>query len=482
MIEGPALARRRYDLPVCAHLSPELILDARAVLGEGPAWDEARPSPADEAGPAAPSSAGRPAAGDLRPLVCENHCPTLGPMTSHRLDIVVVGGGIVGLATALRLLEARPALHLAVLEKEPELAMHQTGRNSGVVHSPNTYAPGSRKARLCGEGLAATYAFARARGIPFERCGELIVATEEDELPGLAAVRERATANGVEGIRELGPGELREVEPHVRGLRALHVPSTGIIDWRQFALALGDEVRAGGGEIRTGTEVRAIRRLPGGLAVETTAGTVETRDLVTCAGLHSDRLAAMTGHAGGVRIVPFRGDYAVLRPGARRLCRALVYPVPDPRFPFLGVHLTRRIDGDVWAGPNAVLALAREGYRRRDVDLRDLAATVTDRGFLRLAARHWRMGAVEQVRDLSRRLFLRAIQRYVPEVSLDDIAWGPSGIRAQALRADGTLIDDFDVAGGEHVLHVRNAPSPAATAALAIGRELATTAIEQFGY
>jgi L-2-hydroxyglutarate oxidase LhgO len=271
-----------------------------------------------------------------------------------------------------------------------------------------------------------------------------------------------------------------EVEPEVRGLRALHVPGTGIIDWGRFALALGEAVIARGGEIRTRTEVNAIRRTSDGLVLETTAGAIATRDLITCAGLHADRLAAMTGHAAGIRIVPFRGDYAIVRPEASGLCRALIYPVPDPRFPFLGVHLTRRIDGAVWAGPNAVLAYAREGYRRRDVDLRELAAILGDRGFLRLAGRYWRAGGAEMVRDLSLRLFLRALQRFTPGITLADLAWGPSGIRAQALRRNGALVEDFAIARGPHVLHVQNAPSPAATASLAIGRELAATAVGQF--
>jgi L-2-hydroxyglutarate oxidase len=395
------------------------------------------------------------------------------------VDLVVVGGGIVGLATAYRLLEARPGLRLLVLEKEAALATHQTGRNSGVIHSPNTYAPGSLKARLCAEGMRDALAFADEHAIPYERCGELIVATEEAELPRLAAIAERARANGVTP-REMGPEEMREVEPEVRGLRALHVPSTGIIDWGRFALVLADAVRARGGEIRTRTEVTAIRRTPDALVLETTAGAIATRDLVTCAGLHADRLAAMTGHAGGIRIVPFRGDYAILRPEARGFCRTLIYPVPDPRFPFLGVHLTRRIDGAVWAGPNAVLAFAREGYRRRDLDARELAGILGDRGFLRLAARYWRAGGAEMVRDLSLRLFLRALQKYTPGVVLADLAWGPSGIRAQALRRNGSLVEDFAIARGPHVLHVQNAPSPAATASLAIGRELAATAVGQF--
>jgi L-2-hydroxyglutarate oxidase LhgO len=399
---------------------------------------------------------------------------------TDRADLVVVGGGIVGLATAYRLLEARPALRLVLLEKEGRLAVHQTGRNSGVIHSPNTYTPGSVKARLCADGMRDALAFADEHGIPYETCGELIVATEEAELPRLAAIAERARANGV-ALRELGPEAMREVEPEVRGRRALHVPGTGIIDWGRFALALGDEVRARGGEIRTAVEVTAIRRTSDGFVVETTADALATRDLVTCAGLHADRLAAMTGDGGDLRIVPFRGDYAVLRPSARRFCRTLIYPVPDPRFPFLGVHLTRRIDGAVWAGPNAVLAYAREGYRRRDVDARELAGILGDRGFLRLAGRYWRAGGAELVRDLSLRLFLRALRRFTPGLVLADLAWGPSGIRAQAVRRDGILVEDFAIARGPHVLHVQNAPSPAATASLAIGRELAATTVGQFG-
>ncbi|HEX9044554.1 MAG TPA: L-2-hydroxyglutarate oxidase [Candidatus Limnocylindrales bacterium] len=407
---------------------------------------------------------------------------TPGQSIDVTADLAIVGGGIVGLATAYRLLEARPGLRLVVLEKEAELATHQTGRNSGVVHSPNTYTPGSLKARLCGQGMAAALAFADAQGIPYDRCGELIVATTPGELPRLASIAERAHANGVDA-REVGPEQMREIEPAVVGLRGLHVPATAILDWRRVALTIAAEVRARGGSILTAAEVGAIRRTSSGLVLETTAGTVAAAHVVTAAGLQSDRVAALTAPPGErpeLRIVPFRGDYAVLRPAARRFCRGLIYPVADPRFPFLGVHLTRRFDGQVWAGPNAVLAFGREAYRRREVDLRELAAILAFPGFQRLARRYWRTGGAEMIRDWSRRLFVRALQRYTPDIGLDDIAWGPSGIRAQAVGRDGRLADDFVIAGGPRVLHVLNAPSPAATASLAIGRELTAMAIERF--
>jgi L-2-hydroxyglutarate oxidase len=396
-------------------------------------------------------------------------------------DVVVVGGGIVGLATAYRLLERRPGLRLVLLERESELATHQTGRNSGVIHSPNTYAPGSLKARLCAEGRRDALAFADARGVPYRLTGELIVATEPAETPRLDAIVERARANGVEGARTLGPEEMREIEPHVRGIRALHVPETGIVDWRAFALALADAVREHGGEIRTDAAVTAIAPGRDKVLVRSTGGAFRASGVVTCAGLWSDRVAAMTDPDPGVLIVPFRGDYYTLSPRAAALVHGLVYPVPDPRYPFLGVHLTRRIDGEVWAGPNAVLAFARAGYRRRDVDPRDLAETLAFPGFRRLARRYWRTGAAEMWRDWSARSFLAAIRRYLPDVEPDDIAPGPSGVRAQALAADGTLVEDFLLTVRHRVVHVRNAPSPAATASLAIGREIAERAAAAFG-
>ena len=400
-------------------------------------------------------------------------CPRATPMTEPRFDVVVVGGGIVGLATAWRLLERRPGSGVLVLEKEQELASHQTGRNSGVIHSPNTYAPGSLKARLCADGRREALAFADAHGVPYALTGELIVATGPDEIPRLAAIEEKARANGVQGLRMVGPDGIREVEPHVVGLAALHVPGSGIIDWRRFALALADDVRARGGTIRTGSEVTAI--VPGTheVLVRGAGDAVRAAAVVTCAGLWSDRVAALTDPDPGVRIVPFRGDYMTLRPAAAALVRGLVYPVPDPRYPFLGVHLTRRIDGEVWAGPNAVLAFARDGYRRTDVDLRDLADAVAFAGFRRLARRYWRTGAAEMWRDWSARSFLGAVRRYLPQIGPDDLGPGPSGVRAQALAADGSMVEDFLFTERPRVVHVRNAPSPAATAALAIGREVA---------
>ena len=400
-----------------------------------------------------------------------------------RVDVAIIGGGIVGLAIALRLLERRPDLRLAVLEKEPELATHQSGHNSGVIHTGLYYQPGSLKARLCREGKAELEAYLEARKIPFERCGKLVVALASQDLPRLASLAERGRANGVVGLQEVGPERIREIEPHAAGLRALWSPETGIVDFRRVALAYADDIRARGGAIHTSRAVTAITERGQELVLSTPSGELLAGNAIACAGLWSDRVAALSGEAGpdSPRIVPFRGDYYTLTPDARPLVRGLIYPVPDPRFPFLGPHLTKRIDGEVWAGPNAVLAFAREGYRRRDLRLRDFGGVVTYPGFLRLAARFWRTGASEMWRDWSKGAFLRAVQPYVPELRSDQLVFGPSGVRAQALGRDGRLIDDFDLGGTGRVLHVRNAPSPAATSSLAIGRVLAETAIERFG-
>jgi L-2-hydroxyglutarate oxidase len=398
---------------------------------------------------------------------------------TDRYDVVVVGGGIVGLATSLRLLEARPGLRIAILEKEPELAMHQSGHNSGVLHAGLYYAPGSLKARLCREGKLAVEAFAAAHDIPFEHCGKLVVALDEIELDRLAALRERAMANLVPGIEEVGPERIRELEPHAAGIRGLWSPETGIIDFRRVALAMASDLRALGVTILTGREVRGLDERSDEVIVATPGGEMRAGLVVACAGLQADRVAALSGARDGPRIVPFRGDYYTLAPDARSLVHGLIYPVPDPRFPFLGVHFTKRVDGQVWAGPNAVLAFAREGYRRRDVRPLELLSTVTDRGFLRLASRYLRTGLGEMWRDWWKPAFVRELQRYVPEIRADQLVFGPSGVRAQALARDGTLVDDFVLGGSARILHVRNAPSPAATSSLAIGRILATTALER---
>ena len=399
---------------------------------------------------------------------------------TDRPRVIVIGAGIVGLATAYRLLELRPDLDVTVVEKEPELAIHQSGHNSGVLHAGLYYAPGSLKTRLCREGKAQLEAFAEAHDIKFERCGKLVVALDDGELPRLAALRERAEANGVQGLEAVGPERIREIEPHAAGIRGLWSPSTGIIDFRRVALALADDLRSRGAEIVTSWPVSAIDTRAAEVVVRGPRGEERVASLaVACAGLQADRLARMTGDDDDPRIVPFRGDYYTLDATAAALVRGLIYPVPDPRFPFLGVHFTRRIDGSVWAGPNAVLAFAREGYRRRDVSPRDLASTLAFRGFLRLARRYLRTGVAEMWRDWWKPAFVHELQRYVPEIRGDQLRFGPSGVRAQALARDGTLVDDFSLGGRGRVLHVRNAPSPAATSSLAIGRVLATTALER---
>jgi L-2-hydroxyglutarate oxidase LhgO len=392
-------------------------------------------------------------------------------------DVVVIGAGIVGLATARALLAKRPALRLAVLEKEASPGTHQTGHNSGVLHSGIYYKPGSLKARLCTEGKRLLEQYAAEREIPFDACGKLIVALDASELQRLEELHRRATENGVEGLRVLDGDELREVEPHATGTRALHAPRTGIIDYGAVTRAYAGDVEAAGGTILTGRAVRSFDPRSRELWIGTDTGALRARAVIACAGLQSDRVARLAGARPPVRIVPFRGDYYTLGRDTEGLVRGLVYPVPDPAFPFLGVHFTKRLDGSVVAGPNAVLALARERYRRAAVDLRDAVSALTYPGSWRFAARHVRTGAAEVHRDVSKRAFVRDMQRYVPSVRADDVTFGPTGIRAQALGRDGTLVDDFLIVGTERMMHVLNAPSPAATASLAIGEELAERAL-----
>ncbi len=392
-------------------------------------------------------------------------------------DVVVIGAGIVGLATARALLVKRPKLRLAVIEKERLPGTHQTGHNSGVLHSGIYYKPGSLKARLCIEGKQKLERYATEHAIPFVACGKLIVALDTTELPRLEELHRRAVANGVEGLRVLTGDELREVEPHAVGSRALHAPRTGIIDYGAVTRAYVDDVERAGGRILTGRAVRGFEQRDRRVRIETDEGPLQARAVIGCAGLQSDRVARLAGARPPVRIVPFRGDYYTLGEETEKLVRGLVYPVPDPAFPFLGVHFTKRLDGSVVAGPNAVLAFARERYRRAALDVRDAISALAYPGSWRFAGRHLRTGAGELRRDISKRAFVRDMQRYVPGVRAEDVTFGPTGIRAQALARDGTLVDDFLIVGTERMMHVLNAPSPAATASLAIGDELADRAL-----
>jgi L-2-hydroxyglutarate oxidase len=387
---------------------------------------------------------------------------------SGGFDVAIVGGGIVGLATAHRLLARHPRARLVLVEKEGGVARHQTGHNSGVIHSGIYYRPGSLKALNCRRGKAMLEAFCREEGVPFETCGKIIVATREAELPALEALAGRGRQNGVD-CEDVGPSRLRELEPHARGLRALHVREAGIVDYQAVAAALRRRVEAAGGEVRLGRAALGFERRGGGFVVRTALEEIAARAVVNCAGLHSDRVARLLGHAPPLRIVPFRGEYYKLRPGAERLCRNLIYPVPDPRFPFLGVHFTRMIGGGVECGPNAVLAFAREGYRKRDFDRRDLWEVLSYPGFWRLAARHAASGLGEIVRSFVKDAFVDALQRLVPAVTASDLEPAEAGVRAQALKPDGSLVDDFALAPEAGAVHVLNAPSPAATSSLSVG-------------
>jgi (S)-2-hydroxyglutarate dehydrogenase len=395
-----------------------------------------------------------------------------------RFDVVVGGGGIVGLATALALTE-RHRLGVAVLEAEERLAAHQTGHNSGVIHSGLYYPPGSAKARLCAAGREALYRFLDEEGLPYRRSGKLVVAVTAEELPRLDELERRGHANGLAGLRRLGAGEIREREPHAAGVAALWVEETGLVDFAAVAARIADRLRAAGGEVLTGARVTGVarERTGGGLTIETPRGAFAAGGLVNCAGLQADRVARLCGLAPDVRIIPFRGDYYALVAGRRELVRHPIYPVPDPAFPFLGVHFTPHLDGGVEVGPNAVPALARQRYRRGAFSLRDAAETLAWPGFWRLAGRHAATGAAEIGRSLSRAAFARAAARLVPEVGPADLVAAGCGIRAQAVDRRGRLVDDFRFLTGERTVHVLNAPSPAATAALAIGEEIAATAV-----
>jgi len=389
------------------------------------------------------------------------------------VDVVVIGGGIVGLATALGVLARRQDVSVVVLEKEQALASHQTGHNSGVIHTGLYYKPGSLKARTCARGRALLEHFCEEHDVRIDRCGKVVVAADAGQLPWLEELERRGQANGVSGLRRLAIGELREREPHANGASALLVPETAIVDYREVASAYARELARRGCSVRTGAAALAIVRRGSRIVVASTAGDVHARVLVACAGLCSDRVARMAGLALDVAIVPFRGEYWMLAPHSAHLVKHLIYPVPDPALPFLGVHFTRRIGGGIEAGPNAVLAWRREGYARASFDVADAWEIARWPGFWRMARRHWRTGLQEQIRSFRPAAFARMCALLVPEITERDLIAGGAGVRAQAVARDGTLLDDFAVAQAERMIHVVNAPSPAATASLAIGEHVA---------
>ncbi len=392
-----------------------------------------------------------------------------------RKSVVVIGGGIIGLATAYKLRLAHPESAVTVVEKESAVGRHQSGHNSGVLHAGLYYAPGSAKARLTVSGIRQMTAFCRDHDIPHELCGKLVVAVDQSEVPGLRELLRRGEANRLSGLRWLTLPELREIEPHAAGVAAVHVPEEGIVDYRRVCAMLAAEVARCGGSVLTDAGVRALRAADSGWIIETTAGEFRAGVVVNCAGLHSDRIARLAGERPNIAIVPFRGEYYTLRPERQHLVRHLIYPVPDPTFPFLGVHFTRRIAGGVEAGPNAVLAFAREGYRKSAIRLGDVADTMTFPGLWRFLARHPRVSWAEVRRSFSRRLFARALARLVPEVKAEDLIPGGAGVRAQAMLPTGELVNDFLFLSRPTALHVLNAPSPGATASLAIGDEIVRT-------
>ena len=402
-------------------------------------------------------------------------------MGGRTFDVCVVGAGLVGLATARALTELRPGISVLVLDKEDGLARHQSSHNSGVVHSGLYYKPGSLKAELCVAGREAMYALCDEAGIPAARSGKLVIATDTSEFDALDELERRGRANGLVGLQRMGSEEIKDIEPHAVGLAALFVPEAGVADFPGVAAHLASHLTAGGAEIRTAHAVEAIAHRVDGVEISAGGERHFARALVNCAGLHSDRVAALAGITPRVRIVPFRGEYYKLAESAADLVRTLIYPVPDPRFPFLGVHFTRRIDGTVEVGPNAVLALGREHYRGARPNWTDLGETLRHSGFRRLAARHWKSGAQELLNSRSRRLYARLARRLVPQVRAADLQPGGSGVRAQAVSSDGALVDDFVFEEAGSTVHVLNAPSPGATASLAIGRYIAIRTLPVIG-
>jgi L-2-hydroxyglutarate oxidase len=402
-------------------------------------------------------------------------------MADPRYDVLIVGAGIVGLATAMALNGRRPDLKIVVVDKEGVVAAHQTGNNSGVIHAGIYYAPGSLKAKLSTEGMNSMIQFCEEHDLPFELCGKVIVALTPEELPRLEELYHRGTANGVSGLKRISAEEIKEYEPHSAGIAGLWSPRTGIVDYKAVSRTYAEIVQAGGGEIRLNTQVTAIDQRGDELVVETSQGDYHARYLVNCAGLQSDLVAQMLGSTEGLRIVPFRGEYYELSPTSQHLVRGLIYPVPDPTFPFLGVHFTKKISGSVEAGPNAVLAFAREGYKKTDIDLGHVLSLVTYPGMWRLAVKYWRTGLGEMYRSWNRSAFAKALQKLVPEITAADLTPGGAGIRAQAMDTKGNLLSDFHFLDTPNAIHVLNAPSPAATASIPIGQTIAARALLSFG-
>ena len=396
-------------------------------------------------------------------------------------DVIVIGAGVLGASTAMHLAEGNPRLRVAVVEKEPRAAVHQSGRNSGVIHSGIYYKPGSLKAVTCVAGARALLEFCERESVPHAVVGKVIVATSEAELPALEELWRRGEANGVPGVEVIGPERLREIEPHARGVKALHSPRTAIVDFARVTEAYLERARRAGVEVIFGAKVVGFAEKPEGVELRTTAGDITGGTVVNCAGLHADAIARMMGGGGDTRVVPFRGEYFLLAPEARSLVNGLVYPVPDPRFPFLGAHFTRRLDGGVEVGPNAVLALAREGYGKASVNAGDVAGMLAYPGFWRMSARYWKMGLEELYRSLRKAAFVRGLQALVPETRAEHLEPGGAGVRAQAVDRRGRLVDDFRIEHTARAVHVRNAPSPAATASLEIGRRIAALAMERSG-
>ena len=395
-------------------------------------------------------------------------------------DIIVIGGGIVGLATALKIKEQNPSLKLALIEKELRLSAHQTGHNSGVIHSGVYYKPGSLKAQNCIRGYQMLLDFCQAHEVPYELCGKVIVATDPSELPQLDTIMARGEQNGLTGLKRLSEAELKEHEPHVNGIAGILVPQTGIIDYTAVSLKYAEQVQAADGDIILGERVEAIEAQPGGSVVFTHQRSYSTRLVVNCAGLYSDKIAQMTQPNLNIRIIPFRGEYYDLKESKQHLVKNLIYPVPDPNFPFLGVHFTRMIHGGAEAGPNAVLAFRREGYRKADVNLQELGETMRWPGFQKVAKQYWQTGMGEIYRSFSKAAFTKALQKLIPEIQEDDLLPGSAGVRAQACDKEGGLLDDFLILENEIAVNVCNAPSPAATSSLSIGQTVAALALKRF--